>query len=312
MAGFQDRLHLLMAKIETTYGVDPTPTAASNAILVKNVRFTPMNGTDVPRGIERPWLGAQQQFPTGLHAQVSFETELVGHAVAGTAPGWGVIARACGLAQVASAGVSVAYNPVSEGFESATLYFHHQGKRYVLRGARGTGTLRLNADQLPAVEWTMTGLFDLPVDAAIPAAPGFAVFAVPQVVNKTNTPTFTVNGVAMVMRSFELSLGNSVAHRSLVNTEEVWIGDRAESLRIQSDAVALATLNPYLLARDQTSFAINLVHGIGAGKVVTVNLPSCRLQRPDQSVAPNGIVEWPLTITPLPTAGNDQFTLTLT
>lgn len=311
MPGFEARLMTLLAKTEVTYAVDPVPTGGANAIMAKNIRFRPMEGKDVSRDIERPYLGAQQQFPTGLHAGITFETELVGNAAVGTAPAWGVLARACGLAQVLSAGVSATYNPVSENMESATLYFYGEDKLFKLRGTRGGATLKLNADQLPVIEWTMMGLWDQPSDVAT-AVPTFTPWNEPQVVNNTNTPTFTINGVSCTMRNFELALGNSVAFRSLVKNVEVRIGDRKEQVKTQVDAVALATLDPFTLARNQTAFAVNLVHGVGAGKVVTLNLPSCRLQRPDSSAAPDGIVEWPLTITPLPVAGNDQFTLTLT
>ena len=36
------RRQLLLAEIETTYGVDPTPLVGSNAILVRNIEVTPL------------------------------------------------------------------------------------------------------------------------------------------------------------------------------------------------------------------------------------------------------------------------------
>ncbi|NTT88503.1 hypothetical protein HS053_21670, partial [Tabrizicola sp. SY72] len=44
------RLQALLAKIETVYGTDPTPTGAANAILAEDVRVMPMEGQDVTRG----------------------------------------------------------------------------------------------------------------------------------------------------------------------------------------------------------------------------------------------------------------------
>jgi len=311
MTTFEDRLKVLTCKIEADYATDPVPTGSANAILGSNFRFQSMQGTDVPRALERPYLGAQQQLLTALHAMISFETELVGHGTAGTAPAWGVLARACGLAQTIDSGVSVTYNPISKDFESATFYFYHEGKLFKLRGARGTAVLRINADGIPVIAWTFTGLWDAPTDTAM-ASPVFTAWNEPQVVNKTNTPTFTLNAVAQVMRSFEFNLGNQVAFRSLVGFEEVRIGDRAESITTQVDAVSLASFNPFTLARNQTAFALSLVHGVGAGKIVTLAAPSCRMQRPGDTTAPNGIVERSFNITPLPVSGNDQFTLTLT
>lgn len=312
MADFQNNLKLLTAKIEVTYGVDSAPVAASNAILARDFNFSKMEGTDAPRNFERPYLGAQQKYPTGLHGRISFKTDLVGHNVPGSAPGWGVLMRACGCAQGLSAGVSALYSPLSGGYESATLHFHHEGKRYRLRGARGSWRLSVNVDQIPEIEWTMTGLYDEPTDLALPASPGFGEFNTPQVVNPANTPTFTLNGVTLYFSTFTLNSGIAAGFRSLANRNEVWISDRQESVEVTVEAEALATLNPHALAAAQTPFAVNLVHGVGAGKVVTLAMPNCRLGRPRPSAELGGKVMWPLDITPLPTAGNDQFTLTLT
>lgn len=312
MPTFEDRLKVLLVKIEAGgYGVDPVPTAGANAVLAKNVSFKAAEGRDVSRDLDRPFMGAQQQFPTGQHSTLTFETELVGHAAPGTAPGWGAIARAAGLAQVLSAGVSVTYTPISTAFESATFYFYFEGKFFRMRGARGTGVFKLNADQLPVIAWSFMGLYDAPTDLAI-VAPTLTSFNEPQVVNKANTPTFTINGVALKMRSFELDMGVQTAFRELVNYEEVRIGDRAERIRTQVDGEALATLDPYTLSKNQTAFQTQIVHGVGAGKIVTLTMPTCRMQRPDAPTAPDGIVEWPLSITPLPNTGNDQFSLVLT
>lgn len=90
----------LLAKIETTYGVDPTPTGAANAILATNVSFSPMEGTDVPRNLERQWFAADPTIAAGLYATISFSVEMVGSGTLGTAPGWGPLMRACAAAEV--------------------------------------------------------------------------------------------------------------------------------------------------------------------------------------------------------------------
>ena len=68
---------ILLAKIETAYATDPTPTGAANAILATNVTFQPMEGQDVSRELELPWLAAQATIPAGLHSRISFRVEMV-------------------------------------------------------------------------------------------------------------------------------------------------------------------------------------------------------------------------------------------
>lgn len=312
MAGFNWRIKTILLKIETSYGVDPTPTGAANAIQLSNVSLKPMDGQDVSRNLDRAFLGAQQQFPTGLMATLTGETELIGHATPGTLPGWGPLARISALAQVASPGVSVIYNPIAGPvFESGTVWFDVAGTRQVMLGCRATGMLKLNSQAIPVIAWTITGLWTQPVDQA-PATPVLTAFQTPLIVNKANTPTFTINGVTCLLRNFELDLANQVTPRLLANSEEIVVSDSAGMISAQIEAVALATLNPFLLAKNQTSFAVNLVHGVGAGKIVTINAPTCRMMRPDGYAQEDNILEWPLRIIPLPNAGNDQFTITLT
>ena len=301
----------LLCKSEVTYGVDPVPTSGANGMLVRELIIRPMEGQDIPREVERNFFGNFQSFPAGLHVVMTFKVELIGHAARGTAPAWSPIAKACGLAEVVSAGTSVVYNPVSSGHSSATLYFYLGGTQQKILGGRGTAIIRADANTIPYLEVTMTGLWAAPTDVA-GITPTVSSFQDPLPVTKTNTPTYTINGVACVMRNFSLDFGNQVAARMLVGEEVVPITDSRESIATQIKAMPMATLNPFALAQAQTAFAVNLVHGSGSGKIVTVNAPNCRLMRPDSYASQDDIWEWPLRIVPLPSSGNDQYTITLT
>jgi hypothetical protein len=303
---------VILAKIEITQGVDAVPTGALNAILMTNVNVTPMEGQDISRNLDFNYFGAEQELPSGLHGIITGSTELVGHAAVGTAPAWGVLARMCALQQVVNAGVSVVYTPISSGFESGTIYFEYAGTRQVLTGVRGTGVLTSNSQGIPVIAWTLKGQWSKPIDQA-PSVPVLTNFQAPQISNKANTPTFSINGVnTILLRNFELDFANSVAVRLLQNYEGIEINDSNAMIKAQVEAVPLATLDPFALANNQTSFSLSLVHGVGAGKVVTIAAPNCRMKRIAGYQAQDNIVEWPLGITPLPNAGNDQFSITLT
>jgi hypothetical protein len=305
------RLKVLLVKTEVTYGTDAAPTGGANAMLAFNVQIKPMMGQDAARKFEREYFSAAQKLPTGLYMEISGEIEMVGNAAPGTAPGWSALAKACGLAEVITASTSVAYNPVSVNHGSATIHYYDDGVRHALTGCRGTAEIKLNAHGVPMLAFRMMGIYADPTDVANPATT-LTSFQTPQPANKVNTPTFTINGVACVMRSYTLNLGNSLVYRELVGSQEVLISDREATLQAQVNAVTMATLNPFTLAKNQTSFAVSLVHGVGAGKIVTVNCPACRMSRVEGYTEQDGIREWPLAMTPLPTAGNDEFTITLT
>jgi hypothetical protein len=307
------KLKVLLVKKEVTYGVDPVPTGAANAISAQNVKIMPMQGQDATRDIDLPYFQAPQKFPTGVYQEITFDLEMIGGAALGVAPAWSAIAQACGLAEVLSAGVSVAYNPISTGFASATVYLNIDGILFKMTGARGDIKAKLGVHGLPMLEVRMMGLFNAATDTPAPV-PTLTAFQQPQVANADNTLTCTMNGVAIAARNYDLMFGGKLVYRELMGStsKQVLVTDREPSLSMQIEATPLATLNPYVLAKNQTAFAVNIVHGVGAGKITTIAAPNCRLSRPDQNAEQDTIWEWPLSITPLPTAGNDEFTITLT
>jgi hypothetical protein len=94
------RKTVLLAKIEGSYGVDPTPTGAANSILVRNLTLTPQDGETVGRDLVRPYFGNSPQLPGSIRGTLEFEVEVAGAGTAGTAPGYGPLLRACGMAEL--------------------------------------------------------------------------------------------------------------------------------------------------------------------------------------------------------------------
>lgn len=306
------RLMVLLAKPETTYGVDPTLTGSANAILAKNISIRPMEGEDVPRNLIRAYLSGEATIPAGLRGVLEFDTEIVGSGTAGVAPGWGVLARGAGCAEVIEADTSVTYSPISEGMESLYLKFWLHGTLHAFAGARGDGVASINAQGIPVIRWTFTGLW---LDPAAVARPSVTLtgFQQPSVAAKANTPTFTINGTTLVMRSTSFKFGNRVEPRLLANAEEIIISDRAEAIDVVVEATPLGTFNPYNLAKLQTRVPFVTTHGTVAGKIATFNAPHCQVRRPTGVQDNQGVAEWPLSLAPLPTdAGNDQFSIVLT
>ena len=303
---------VLLAKIESAYGTDPTLTGAANAILATNISLRPMDGEDVKRDLEKPYLGNSAAFPTGLRAVITFDTELAGSGVAGTAPAWGVLARGVGMAEVIVASTSVTYNPISASFESLYIKLNIDGVLHAIKGARGTAEITLNAQGIPIIRWTFTGLFVAPTDAAA-ATPTFTAFIDPLLATTTNTPTFTINSVALALKSLSFKLNNQVEPRFYIRHEEVLIVDRKETLDVTVEAPLLATFNPFSLAAARTQVAASIVHGTVAGSIATLTAATSQIMRPESIGNSQNIVEYSsLKLLPIPSSGNDQFTLALT
>ena len=97
---------LLLAKIESSYGVAPTPTAAANAMLVANLQVMPFEAQVAQRQTVQPFQGGRQRIHWGLMSRCSFEVELAGAGAAATAPKWGPLIRACGFSETARSGAA--------------------------------------------------------------------------------------------------------------------------------------------------------------------------------------------------------------
>ncbi|PKR55477.1 phage tail tube protein [Thalassospira marina] len=304
------RKTVILAKLETTYGTDATPTGAANAIQVSEATVTPLAGEELDRGLMRETLGSSPSIPVGSHVTCEFTVEIAGSGTAGTAPAFGPLLRACAMAEVIDAGVSVAYNPISEDEESASIYFHRDGNLFKLIGARGNVTAELNSNALPVLKFSFTGLWTEPASAALPTT-DFSGFIPALPVNNANTPTFSLHGYAAVMTAFTFNLGNTINHRDRVNSEEVKFSDRKMSGSATFEEPAIATKNFYALAKNATLDALQLVHGTNAGNIVTIDMPKVQLKTPSQSNE-DGTVLLAVALTPTPDAGDDEITLTFT
>lgn len=304
-------LQTMLVKKEVTYNTDSVPTGALNAVLAFNVTWSPKQGSDVRRKRNLPYFSAADELPATNYVEITGEIELIGHATRGTAPGWGALMEALGMNQVLSAGVSATWTPLSAGHPSATCYINVDGVRQILTGCRGKGVIRLNANQIPVIAFTLWGNYNEPTDTANPAVT-LTAFQTPQVAGKAMTPTFTINGVPLAMRSFELDFGNELIYEDLVNLQEISIIDGEPRWQAQVEATALGTFNPFALNENRTAFAISLVHGVGSGRITTLSLPSCRMSRPSEMRNQNKKWEYALSGPAMAVSGNDDYSIVCT
>ncbi|NOV29166.1 hypothetical protein [Methylomonas sp. ZR1] len=89
---------VIIAKLETTYGVDASP-VGSDALLLRNLDLMPLEGDVVQRDFIRPYFGSSGEIRVSNFAKLDFEVELVGSGTAGTAPPWGKLVTACAFTE---------------------------------------------------------------------------------------------------------------------------------------------------------------------------------------------------------------------
>lgn len=294
-------------KQEVTYGTDPVPTGAANAILVRDLEVSPMEQELASRDLVRPYLGNSEDIAVARHMAVSFSVELAASGTAGTAAPIGPLLMAAGFAE-ADGAADVVYAPRSAGFNSGTLYVNIDGVLHEANGCAANVAFSLDARSIPMARFTFRGLYQPVVDAAA-LVPTYTAFKKPLPINKQYT-TLTLHGHAAVVETLQIDMKNEFPYRNLIGYEGVNISDRKPDGSISMEMVKVATKNWFQTIDQVTTGAMQLVHGTVAGSIVQIDAPNVQLVSPRFSNS-QGIQMLNANLKFNPgAAGNDEITIT--
>lgn len=304
---------ILLAKIESSYGVDPTPTGGANAMLIRNLEAQPMNAELVSRDLIRGYYGNSDQLVAAKFSTVSFEIEAAGSGTAGTAPAYDALLKACGFDDTVVALTSVTYAPISSSIPSVTFYFFVDGIRHKITGAVGTFELSFNVKQIPVFRFTFTGIYNAPSDTANPT-PTYSGFIAPKVVNALFTQTFNLLSYNAVAESVSFNLGGETPFRSVFGTsvsDYALFQDRKPSGVAVIEEPTVAAKDYWTAAANGTSGSLQLIHGTTAGNIIELNCPTLTIGNPTLQES-QGIQMLSIPFTPVPNSGNDELSLIFT
>lgn len=315
----------ILAKIEATYGTDPTPTGAANAMLVSNLSINPINAQNVSRDIIRPFLGNSEQLLGTKYVEMSFDIELAGSGTVATAPAWAPLLQACGMQEVVTATFRVDYIPTSTfgANSSVTIYWHDasdgtNGVLHKATGCRGTFSIDMGVGKKPVMSFKFTGIYNTPTSAANPSVT-LTAFKTPMVVNDQNTQDTTFDGTHITTtapaitggtpypsQGLTIDIGNSVNFTALLGGETVDITQRAITGKCVLDLTAAQEVSLMGKVENATLITLGLIHGTVANQKAMLWMPAVQLTNPSK-VDVNGkrMVGFDLVVTPT-TAGNDE------
>ncbi len=303
---------VVLAKTEATYGVDPTPSAADNAILCEAPEFE-LLGKKLERNNVKSHFGSLPPVNVGEGLKISLTCELKGSGAAGTAPEIGPLLKACGLDETVVTDTSVTYTPSSDSFnhDSVAIYFYQHDILHKILGARGTCSIEAKAGEYAKISFEMTGLYAGPADDSIPT-PTF---------NTTLPPVFknaslAIDSYAAIIENLKADLGCEIARRPSANAAtgilEYLIKERAVSGEIDPEAVALATKDFWSMWEDSDQVAFTATIGQTAGNICTVTAPAVVLDQPKYGDREN-ILTYALPLILCPTSsGDDEISLAFT
>lgn len=307
---------VILAKIESTYGVDSTPTEGANAILISNVTITPIKANNVDRNLLRPYMGGSEQLVGPISVELSFDVEFAGAGAAGTAAPYGPLLRACGFVETLSASVRAEYNLTTPVTDSLSIYAFFDGAKHIIKGCRGSVSIDLTSGNRPVLKFRFLGL-DGGVTAASPSALTLSGFKTPLVVSEPNTgdvtlgctytaatPTLT-GGTGYPSQGLTLDLGNNLQYVPLLGGESAEITDRSVTGKVTLDLTAANEATFLTNVKSNTLQAAGLMHGTTAGYKIMVFLPAVQLVNPSQvDVAGKLMIAFDMRV--LPSSGNDE------
>lgn len=255
------RKTLILAKLESVYGTDPTPTAADNAILtldadVKETFEQAPRDTQVATLTRQPLVGAKR------YAEVTMQVEFSGSGAAGTAPRIGTLLQACSMSETVVSGTSVTYKPTSSSQKSITLYVYKDGVMHEVNGAMGTFKVTNVAGSQSLFDFTFKGIYNTAVDDANPSATyDTNVDSPPLCVSAA----LTYNSTSFYVNETTLDIQNNVAMRPSINAATAIAGF------FVSDRNPIGTFDPEAESVSTYDFNADV---LGGGEELTYNVGS--------------------------------------
>ena len=305
------RKRVILIEAESSYGSDPTP-SATDVVLVRDLSITPQSSDVVNRDVVRPYLGASQQLLANTRVECTFSVELAGSGTAGTAPRYGSALKACGFSETISSGTSVTYEPISASFSSVTIHYNVDGVRHVVTGCRGTFVINAAVGEIPSIDFTFTGIYNAPSDAALPSVT-YGNQATPLIFKNGNTTNFQLLSYAGALMNFSMDVGNSLVYRELVGgTKEVLLTDRAANGSVTIEAPLTGTKDYFAAALTDTTLGnLTVTHGTAAGNICRFTSTKVDIGDVNYGEA-DGVTMLEIPYTLVPSSANDEMSLVFT
>ena len=313
----------ILAKIEATYGTDPTPVGGTDAILVSNLSVNPLNAQNVPRDLIRPYFGGSEQLVGSASVECSFDVEFQNGGTAGALAKWDALLQACGFAtgSLLTTPSRVEHLLVTDysTLKSVTIYYHDDGLLKKILGARGNFSIKLGVGERPVFSFKFIGLDGGETATANPSTT-LTGFKTPLVVTDTNTGALTLgctyatgalsSGTEYIASGLQLDMGNNVQFTDLLGTaaasgQTVDLTQREMSGSVELDLTAANEVTFMTSVKANTTQSMGLVHGTTAGYKMLVFMPAVQLINP-KKVDKNGRRMIGFDLRVLPSAGNDE------
>ncbi|SEK34553.1 hypothetical protein SAMN05443999_101255 [Roseovarius azorensis] len=223
--------------------------------------------------------GAGKDFLARPRVRVTAALEAAAGVAPGTAPFWGEIAQACGLAETVEAGISASYSPGSDANAKwATLVGGFGGTQgapgtaddFLQEAINATGTIGFQArdGELPRLDLDLTAIYGAPVArGAIAAASPLDIGPLGQAAYREVDPVsyansaFSFAGETLVLRELTMQDETPVIYSDRPNDLSTRRGRRRYTGRMVVTAPALGSFDYFARSLDGTEQALLFSNG---------------------------------------------------
>jgi hypothetical protein len=294
----------IAVKIETVSGTDAVPTGALNAVQCNDLKFTPIKVNAEQRNLVRAYFGNSEEIVGAAYGMCEFGVEYQGSGSLGVPGGYGPLLRACAHQEVIVPTTSVAYNPITDNEESATIYYAMDGNLYKLLYCKGTVSVMFDEQKIPHFMFKMTGL-RVPVVTGSISGSNFTLFKKPLAVNKANT-VCTFHGQALAIAKFSIDVNNTVGYVNRVNAERTDFTSRETQGSVTFEETLVSVIDFYDRTLQTTLGALSWTHGTVPGLRGKLTAPNVQVQEPPQDQI-NNVTTLSPGLRFMPNVGNDEY-----
>lgn len=282
---FLSRNSVILGKVESAYGTDPSPVVGDDAILA-NVPSVNLNSNLLERinvqgdlSPNQPIVG-RKLWEVGFGVEFKSQSEILPGA--SSAPlQLDAILRCSGFDPSYTAETSggandgyVEYAPVSTSFESTTFYFY-PGKEVLhkLTGGFCDWSIEMEAGGYAQMNVDVTGIYNEPTDSTA-GAPTYES-NVPVPIESISLDFGAITG--MVVRNLSIALNNEIVERPDVNSAEglkgLRIASRRPTMNFRVEKPTVSDWNIYNALDVGTTYNTTFTIGSADGQKIDVTIP---------------------------------------
>ena len=258
----------VLAKIETTYGVDSAPAAATDGVNIVSVDLEPLNLIEEERELIRHHYGNFESLTAAKMGKITLEVEAAGTGLITPIPALDALLRCAGHSRTLVSGTSVTYSPLSATFESVSIWAYLDGVLHKFTGCYANATLTVKRNKRPLWKFELMGLYVAVADGAL-VTPVLTAWQRPVVVNPASVSLQNFLGAAAGVRleEFTFNVGADLLFMNRINdTERFLYQARKASGSFTIEAPLMAVKNPYAEVLGNTLSSVGLTIGTVVGQ----------------------------------------------